>query len=433
MKKYILLMLIGLILICGFSCGKKAETLELKTDIINLVIGNSDCRKIDVCDIVNLKNKKNASNISLSASNDFIEISGTTVTAKKVGTSSLVLKYNEIEKEVKVEVFEEKSFTSITDCDLIHYSGRVNIRKEDDEVWMDNSLSSLEFNFIGTKASISMEVTCNEEELALKVYVDGKESYVFFKRTTSNLVLAENLPYAVHNIKVVKIVEQRHLRLKLYNLRVDGKFLNNTYKKDYKFEFYGDSITCGVGANPNIGYLSFDEDATYAYPYLLAEHYNAEISSISYSGICASCPPNQFEKTTYEFFDTISAIDDTKYDFSIFQADIVFINLGSNDSSSSALDETLMYEGYLKLLKAIRNKQPNAFIICIYGNIGTNPKVNIPISNAVSKFMEEVDSNIIYKRIVSNMNGYQAHPDSFGQQMIYDELVDLIDSKNLLH
>lgn len=432
MRKVLILFILIFVSFFELSCGSKNETLELKIDKVNLVIGSNDFGKLDITDIVKLNNKKNASKIEISCPSDIVEISGSTLTAKKIGTSILKLKFNDIEKEINMEVFKEEELASVTDESIIHYSGRVNIKKEEDEVWIDNSLSSFEFNFIGTKVSASMEVTSNEE-LAFKVYVDGNESYVFVKNTTTNVVLADNLENTVHHIKVLKIVEQRHLRIKLYSIRVVGKFLNNTFKKDYKFEFYGDSITCGVGAHEKKDYLAFDEDASVAYPYLLGQNYNAEVSSISYSGICAACPPNNFDQITYNFYDTISAIDDTKYDFSLFQADIVFINLGSNDSSSSGLDEEKMYEGYLKLLKAIRSKQPNAYIICIYGNIGTNPTVSGSIGRAVASFKEEVDNKILYRIIQANMNGYQAHPDYFGQQMIYTSLVDIIDEKGLLN
>ncbi len=87
---------------------------------------------------------------------------------------------------------------------------------------------------------------------------------------------------------------------------------------------------------------------------MLGEFFNAEVSTVAYSGITVSCPSTQGGRTIRDFYDSISAFNKTKYDFSKFQADVVFVNLGSNDASSSRLNDEDMYTGYYDLLKKIR-------------------------------------------------------------------------------
>jgi hypothetical protein len=66
-------------------------------------------------------------------------------------------------------------------------------------------------------------------------------------------VLAENLPFAFHRIRVYKRTESSCSLTGWTNLRTDGNFCHIAKRNQLKIEFYGDSITAGNGVEGNLG------------------------------------------------------------------------------------------------------------------------------------------------------------------------------------
>lgn len=431
MKRIIFIVILSLVLLCIVSCGNKNSTYKLQLNRTYLIL-NDSAKETLTLNIVNKNNKKvNNVDVTLSSSSDVVEINGLTLTAKKVGTAYITALFPNNEETYKISVYEEREYSSITDTSLIHYEGRININKEEDYVELDNVSSIVEFNFIGTQAILTLEAEGTGTG-GLKVIVDGKESIISLRNTSSNFILCDNLENSLHHVKIIKMFEQQILRLKLLNIKVTGKFLNNDVKKSLNFEFYGDSITAGYGCYKDKAVYSVDEDGSSTYAMLLASHYNANLFVIAHSGVSAVCPVTETEVPITSFMENISYYDDTKFDYSSYPADIVFVNLGTNDANSPSFDEQKMKEGYFDLLKTIRRNQSNAYIICIYGNMSTKHEVNNAISNAVENFKAEIDLNICYKNIYANNDGTLTHPDKFGQQIIYEKLIEVIEENVII-
>jgi len=434
MKKIFSILLLFILILLS-SCKKDAFltrtkniNIEVSSQYASLIL-NDELDNVLLSDLIS---SNYLDKLTYSVSNDCIEISNNKVIAKKRGLSTLSIEYSNICKTIEFEVFNKETNKSITNENIFYYDGRVYIDEIEDMVIFNNPLNSVEFNFIGTRVFLSMEAT-GLYSGALKVVVDGNESIVPVNQESINVLLCNNLENKIHNIKVIKLVEDSQLRMNLYGFNIYGTFLNNNIKKDYNFEFYGDSITCGVELNLKKDLYFNDENASLTYINMLKEKYDARTNVIAESGISVSCKKNDSDRVLTDFYDNVSPGSEYKYDYSSFNTDIVFINLGTNDVASPMLSELNIENGYYDLLIKLRNKNPNAYIICIYGNISVNDIVRNGINNAINKFSNDVDERIKYLEIETELFNNESHPNYEGHKRIFETLVDYIENNNILN
>ena len=82
--------------------------------------------------------------------------------------------------------------------------------------------------------------------------------------------------------------------------------------------------------------------------------------------------PVQYEYTAYALKSDLRknrGIDGEKWDFSRYRPDVVCINLGTNDLSTNNYDTTLLKQGYQRLLKMVRQHNPEAKIVFLCGSM----------------------------------------------------------------
>lgn len=111
------------------------------------------------------------------------------------------------------------------------------------------------------------------------------------------------------------------------------------------------------------------------------------------------------------------------------------INLGTNDASYTKGDKEKVLEyadAYAEFLKVVREKNPNAHIICSLGVMGADLMVGV--KKAAEKYTEETgDANIStfqFKTQDGNANGYAAdwHPTAKTHDIAAAELTEYIKS-----
>ena len=194
---------------------------------------------------------------------------------------------------------------------------------------------------------------------------------------------------------------------------IDGE-ISPSPVRDLKIEFIGDSITCGYGVddlNMSNHFKVSTEDNTKTYAYKAAKALNADYSMVSisgwgiisgYSGDGSKHPESQlpkiYDRMAFSHGRAIEGVNPgaVKWDFSIFKPDVVVVNLGTNDNSytkgkSDRIED--FTNSYVEFIKAIRSKNPQAYIICSLGIMGQD--LFDAVNNAVIEYKNQTgDENI---------------------------------------
>ncbi|MBO2516716.1 MAG: GDSL family lipase [Clostridiales bacterium] len=190
-------------------------------------------------------------------------------------------------------------------------------------------------------------------------------------------------------VRIVKLSEasQSNLGVSLHGF--DGVVAPLPDKKR-KIEFIGDSITCGYAIDGNVSlvYTTAIEDAGKTYAAYVAGALDADACYTAFSGFgivsgytgdgvrnTQILVPDWYEKVGYcdapvPGHDRVNAYD---WDFSRFVPDTVVINLGTNDFSYTGADEekqNFYRDEYVKFLKTVRRRNPDARIVCMLGMMG---------------------------------------------------------------
>ena len=142
-----------------------------------------------------------------------------------------------------------------------------------------------------------------------------------------------------------------------------------------KIEFIGNSITCGYGIEadePSAPYEEKTANYYYSYAAQTARRLNAQAFVVARSGIGVYRNYNGPQtgdavnmNTEYPY--TLLYDDSHLWDFTSYIPDVVCINLGTNDTSTTGADPKLLTQGYTRLYRQVRNHYPQTKIILISG------------------------------------------------------------------
>lgn len=238
--------------------------------------------------------------------------------------------------------------------------------------------------------------------------------------------------------------------LKIYSLLLDGEFAQLP-EKSCRLEFIGDSITSGegvIGAREEQDWISMFFDSVHDYASLTAEALNADYHVISQSGWgvltgwdnnpgCAL--PDYYDKVCGLVFGekNYKMGSNAPYDFSKWSADVIVVNLGTNDggafNSPEFIDpvtgkrtkQRLNADGSMneedlerfrekcrQFLGVLRFYNPKSKILWAYGMLGTPMEASI--MQAIEEFKsQQSDSEIYYVRLPENTDetvGSRCHP-----------------------
>lgn len=188
-------------------------------------------------------------------------------------------------------------------------------------------------------------------------------------------------------------------------------------------------------------------DSTYTNNYLsyasiTARHYDAEYQCICKSGIGITI--SWFPLIMPEMYDRLIPQDPGSiWDFSLYQPDIVVINLFQNDSwlvhmperqefktnfGDKAPDDVSLIDAYQNFVAQIRKKYPKATIICALGSMDATQKG--------SKWMDYITTavtNLKDEKIYTHFMPYKespGHPTIQEQESMANSLIEFMD-KNI--
>ena len=290
-----------------------------------------------------------------------------------------------------------------------------------DGIHCDSSVSGIEFNAyvegdLTLTLNVSQSTNLNEKiknECYFTLYIDGVRSETRLKADAGDntLTLASFETGAVHNVKLVKQTGAHGALCTLKSMEFTGYFAEKPADKELLVEFVGDSITVGygnlcTGADPQRGHPIM-QDGTKSFAYLTAEKLGADISSICVSGMGVAKGHRQF--TADEFFDATSFYRDPSEKYTATRkADVVVINLGTNDQSKQA-DMVELVNKVISLVKLVRQKHGNNVpIVWVHGMMGNGRWEDI--SFALEKQLGGTEKNIYSLALPQNSEGGGGHP-----------------------
>lgn len=260
------------------------------------------------------------------------------------------------------------------------------------------SCSAVEFVFTGTEASAEIwtDWALNEpwQEIFqgyLAVFVNGgtEPSRRFAVNAgTNSYTLYKSERAETVKIKLMKLSEAGFDKIGIRGISADGD-ISPAPPLPRRMEFIGDSITCGFGIEGKNGEERFrteTENPYITYAALTARSFGADFNLISWSSIgvysshCgdgnADTPndgwvmPKLYGYTDIGTENTLGTEDHAEWDFGRFPPDVIVINLGTNDESFTRdIPERAesFKAAYTDFLKNIREKNPEAHIICALG------------------------------------------------------------------
>lgn len=269
----------------------------------------------------------------------------------------------------------------------------------DDGLVLSASGSGIEFICRGSYAEITLapenDYVSSSHLPRIAVYSDG--NLAIDECISEERTYRINTSYSGTRITLIKLSEAMYSSVRLTGLASYGvKDIEPTEDKGLKIEFIGDSVTCGYGIDGG-AYGSFTtstENFLKSYAYLTAEALEADYSAVCYSGygVLSGYTENGIKNdklvmNEYEKACHLTGQEDILWDFTRVKNDLVVINLGTNDASycsGSASGRQQFTQAYVQMLLTVREKNPDAYILCILGDM--NNALYPSIENAVEYY-----------------------------------------------
>ncbi len=351
-------------------------------------------------------------------------------------------------KHLKVHGRTNGSLSPLT---LFWTASGFEVRATGSELW-----ALLEGDFEQQEPWISLEV--NGAWVGRQMVEQGKRWVCLFRNRN---------PLAVKQVRLYKDMQAmsedpRHL-LQIHALKTDGEFLP-VPEKEKKLEFIGDSITSGEGA---IGAVSEEDwvamlfSAKNNYAVLTGELLNAEVRILSQSGWgVVSSWDNNPRCALPAFYSQVCGLlsgernqalgAQLPHDFSAWQPDAVIVNLGTNDCgalSSPAWADPVTGESFQQhrdekggfvpedrerfqtavksFLSLLREKNPNAQLVWVYGMLGG--ELSPMIAEAVREYIQETgDPKAAYWELTDAVEhrGARSHPGKAAHELAAREIAE---------
>ncbi len=284
---------------------------------------------------------------------------------------------------------------------------------------MLSSADSFEFR-AECKGKVSVNISCvttgtsGDTDVYFTGYVDGErcaERYGFQEDGEYELTLADSLAEGEHSFRVVRQTEWDHGDIRVTGVSLDGRLLDAPEDRGLFIEFIGDSTTTGFG-NVSDQYEGGEwggepvyQDATQAYPFLIGEELDADISVVAVQGVGCACGFQPF--TMGEIYGAYPRSGEEDYTYAEKRsADLVIIALLSNDSENrkkAGLLPKQIAEKARELVVEVRKTHPAAKIVFM-------PAAYF---NLVEKFMNDLggaDAGYYTVLMPTELHGHGGHP-----------------------
>jgi len=306
----------------------------------------------------------------------------------------------------------------------LQYTGRIDFAQASAPMisWPESAIAG---TFTGS--TLALKFDDHEGKNYFNVFIDDDETHALvlqLERGLKTYPVADHLAPGEHRFLVTKRTEGAEGTTLFEGLELaDGaKLLAPPPRPKHRIEFFGDSITSGMGdESPDTGPddRGIDKNSHLSYAAITARALDAEIHMTSQSGI--GMMMSWFPFTMPDFYDQLSAVgdNDTHWDFARWTPEVVVINLFQNDNWLIGRDHKMQPEpddaarvkAYRSFVARIRQLYPKAYIVCTLGSMdATRPGSPWPgyIKSAVEGARADGDSRI--DTLFFPFTGYGQHP-----------------------
>lgn len=299
-------------------------------------------------------------------------------------------------------------------------------------VTCDWSASGIEFT-ADCKGTVKLKIkgdggqhTCGY----FSVYVDGVKQTNRVQVSTSGtkeVTIATNLKAGEHTFRFLKQTFIKHARFTIQTISMNGTLAKEApTQQKYYMEVIGDSITSGHGVLEKNGNPS-SFDATSAYAFLAAEQLKSDYSIVSVDGIGVTkgyqteTMPQVYPYTNYYRSTTKKYTADR-------QADVVVINLGTNDATKSS-NTTQYIKDVKTLIGQVREVYKDVPIVWIYNSMRAD--YNQHTKTAIDALGGE-SAGIYMLKFTANTAGGNGHPSAEAHIKDAQDLASFIKSKGFM-
>lgn len=345
--------------------------------------------------------------------------------------------------------YSEKTVKFSEIADKIHIVGRGGFDRQ--AMYIGFTASGFEIK-LDCEGKVDLRLGASNGHGKVGVVIDGDYDAMTvqdIETSTNSMTLAENLSRGVHTLRFIKLTEPGTQydgsRITLKQLIYSGNILPaDDYSDKLKIEYYGDSITCGYGnlcnnGTPGAGSWKY-QNGMQTYAAYAARELDAEFSVCASSGYgiyTGYGDKNTPKPNTEQTIDDIMNIgywdrnnEAVDWDFS-FDADIVIINLGTNDQSYSqnkqeAIPDEYIYEEAKELIDNIRLHNPDCYIIWLGGVMGKYQNDYYNGAKVLEQLADETENMIFYNDMPQSNAGGDGHPSAEQHKMLGEQLVQLI-------
>ena len=322
----------------------------------------------------------------------------------------------------------------------IRYTGRVKLENDSVTIYWSGTKILIRFQGTGLSAILRDERGQNYFNIILD---NDSLRYIRTDTVRHSYVLAEHLADTVHTIELIKRTEWDRGRSWFYGFELhDGKVFPLPPANQRVMEFFGNSITAGYAIEDDTGGDSPDSIFTnnyFTYGAITARHFHADYYATVKSGIGITV--SWFPIIMPEMYDRLDPSDSTSHwDFTRVTPDVVVINLFQNDSwlvqkpdhpsfkerfGTKPPGEKELVEAYRSFVSSIREKYPDAWIICALGNMDAT-KAGSPWPGYVARAVKTLDDKKILTHFFPYMNK-PGHPRVDDNAVMARSLIDFIE------
>lgn len=239
--------------------------------------------------------------------------------------------------------------------------------------------SAVEATFEGSSLSVVLQDQKGEAYYDVIVdWADDSPLVLKMEKGTHTYLIATNITAATHDVQLFRRTEGLDGPTEFIGFILDegAKLDDLPDAPERKIEFYGDSITCGMGDEaPDDGpdNINSQRNNYVAYGALTARNLGAEYRCIARSGI--GIVKSWFDLTMPDYWNRLDPNDsESEWNFSEWRPDVVVVNLFQNDSwlipkMDPVLGPEQIIQAYVDFISGIRKVYPDAHIICALGSM----------------------------------------------------------------
>ena len=323
----------------------------------------------------------------------------------------------------------------------IVYTGRISFTNPDRPAWNFPGIQIIAA-FEGT----SLRMIAKPKSGYFMAQIDQAEPFkVAFRGERDSVVtLATALTDGRHLVRLMYVIEGYEFYPEFWGFVLDKgrQLVDAPVLPSRKIEFIGNSITCGYGNEGLKKEEHFDyatENHYYSYASITARNLQAQHWVVARSGIGAyrnydgpktgnpeSNMPVQYEYTGYAWKPELRQQPTflrEKWDFSRYQPDVVCINLGTNDLSTNNYDPALLKNGYQKLLKMVRQHNPQAKIVFLTGTMLYNQELQLAkrLLDEVTAEAQKAGDKEVYRFDMAPIDGNAFYGNDWHPNIYQDE------------